>query len=325
MRQSDSVGGPIRCGAFSETAESGEKLIGDSKHIAERALAYEAVSRALLRHYIELFPNLTWVDPEQALAVFAREIQNFRYERGILRKDSSDNANDVVKLMAILRAILANKFEGCLGPDSLAVVEDICARWGIDLVVSKSAQNIPKNIPSNPEAKQEDAEKQACQPEPDMHPKSVCLPPIELEAILDSKTKEIEAAGLCQWGYVTDPDSIDRVLAEIRTLRADQDRQWGGPKHDDTHTEKEWPNFIAKFLNRAAVSAAQMTHTFKPSHNHRTDYEANVLCVAALAVAAIQSSRRRALRTCRECKSVLLSQHRPSCSRQGIVFEESVC
>ena len=41
MRQSDSVGGPIRCGAFSETAESGEKLIGDSKHIAERALAYD--------------------------------------------------------------------------------------------------------------------------------------------------------------------------------------------------------------------------------------------------------------------------------------------
>ena len=118
-------------------------------------------------------------------------------------------------------------------------------------------------------------------------------PPAGLADAIARKTKEFEDASLCQWGYLTDPDSIDRVLSEIRTLRAGQDRQWGGPVHDDTHTEKEWPEFIGKFINRAAVAAAQMTHSFNPGRDHRADYEANVLCAAALAVAAIQSSRRK--------------------------------
>lgn len=44
--------------------------------------------------------------------------------------------------------------------------------------------------------------------------------------------------------------SRDAVYAHIELERQRQDEQWGGPKHDDKHTSREWATFRGKFENR---------------------------------------------------------------------------
>lgn len=86
-----------------------------------------------------------------------------------------------------------------------------------------------------------------------------------------------------------DSAAEDRICLgpEIRSERARQDAQWGGPAHDDEHERYDWPHFIVKFTQRAMASA------------HVDDavailsYESAMVKVAALAIAAIQSSRRK--------------------------------
>ena len=90
---------------------------------------------------------------------------------------------------------------------------------------------------------------------------------------------------------VDDLASIGRVLAEIRIWRAAQDAQWGGPAHDDTHGRRLWVPIIQKFLGRADVCAIDARYT--GDADARVHFEKHLLHVAALAVAAIQSSRRR--------------------------------
>ena len=68
---------------------------------------------------------------------------------------------------------------------------------------------------------------------------------------------------------------------EITECRGKQDARHGGPDHDDTHTWGEWTSFIMKYNDRAAISI---------SH---AEFESNLIHVAALAIAAIQSSRRK--------------------------------
>ena len=46
------------------------------------------------------------------------------------------------------------------------------------------------------------------------------------------------------------PDDIDVLWADILQERRAQDAQWGGPAHDDEHTEEDWVSFIDKFLTR---------------------------------------------------------------------------
>lgn len=81
----------------------------------------------------------------------------------------------------------------------------------------------------------------------------------------------------------TPSDSLSSVLADLCTYRALQDEEHGGPNHDDTHTKQEWRKFIEKFTYKALCSLTD------------DDYQRNMLHVAALAVAAVQSSRRKAL------------------------------
>jgi len=80
---------------------------------------------------------------------------------------------------------------------------------------------------------------------------------------------------------VTATDSIERIVMELKLLRAAQDEQWGGPEHDDTHTWGDWTWFIIKFNDRATQAI---------SHD---DFEYQMKQVMGLAVAAIQSSRRK--------------------------------
>ena len=100
--------------------------------------------------------------------------------------------------------------------------------------------------------------------------------------------------------------TTDGILYEILQERVRQDKQWGGPHHDDQHTYKDWLGFIRKQLNeilshpgdKAALDEA-MKSTFKDSHTGREFsnlqlFEERMVKVAALAVAAIQSERRKA-------------------------------
>jgi hypothetical protein len=106
----------------------------------------------------------------------------------------------------------------------------------------------------------------------------------------------IDSAINRQWEY--QPDSLTLVLQEVGTRRASQDTNHGGPEHDDTHTPFEWSEFMRKFIRRAEnyamdqlkVNPAYATEVTGPEWDM---YENALFDVAALAVAAIQSSRRK--------------------------------
>jgi hypothetical protein len=86
---------------------------------------------------------------------------------------------------------------------------------------------------------------------------------------------------------------IEQSLSkEISALRLAQDAQHGGPEHDDTHTPIEWIGLIESYTHRAQYSWKE-TGDGGFGHLNLPMYEGNLLQVAALAVAAIQSSRRK--------------------------------
>jgi len=75
--------------------------------------------------------------------------------------------------------------------------------------------------------------------------------------------------------------SLQYALARVAERRAKQDAKHGGPAHDDTHSRSEWLMFLEDYVRRARYC-----------ENGET-YEYYLIDVAALAVAAIQSSRRK--------------------------------
>ena len=76
---------------------------------------------------------------------------------------------------------------------------------------------------------------------------------------------------------------IERSLGkELSALRLAQDLAHGGPEHDDTHTPVEWRVFIQIYNNQGEQYATE------PEIR-----ESKLLAIAGLAVAAIQSSRRK--------------------------------
>lgn len=84
-------------------------------------------------------------------------------------------------------------------------------------------------------------------------------------------------------------DGLGGVLATVRSYRAVQDEEHGGPSHDDTHNADDWKRFIDKFNHRARFAV------------RAEDRERDLFHVAALAVAAIQSSRRIRVGKCSAC------------------------
>lgn len=99
---------------------------------------------------------------------------------------------------------------------------------------------------------------------------------------------------------------------EIAYERGVQDKQWGGNIHDE-HDAADWIGFMNKFLNRAAMAAKVILEKEMPNFQFRqistpydadpyAGYEDNLIKVAALAVAAIQSSRRK--RICRTTSTI---------------------
>lgn len=83
---------------------------------------------------------------------------------------------------------------------------------------------------------------------------------------------------------LTDETELDTIFAGIMRKRADQDKQWGGPDHDDTHTPADWCEFIQKFRNRAEFMGIRGRHE---------NYENALFDILGLATAAIESCRRK--------------------------------
>lgn len=77
--------------------------------------------------------------------------------------------------------------------------------------------------------------------------------------------------------------SKENIIVRILSERKNQDRQWGGPRHDDQHNFDEWCQFILKQLNAAM------------SEKGGTALQASrMVRVAALAMASIESMARKA-------------------------------
>jgi hypothetical protein len=86
-------------------------------------------------------------------------------------------------------------------------------------------------------------------------------------------------------------DFIEKILTERRR----QDEQWGGPRHDDGHAYPDWLRFI-----RGQLSGIMLIHGGKQREeealmnpDNLAKFEERMVKVAALAMAAVESTRRK--------------------------------
>ncbi len=73
-------------------------------------------------------------------------------------------------------------------------------------------------------------------------------------------------------------------MLEVIAERKRQDRQWGGPEHDDEHGPDDW----VRFINRHAAFAIDSVETLHASQG-LSEYRRRLVQVAALALAAVKS------------------------------------
>ena len=89
------------------------------------------------------------------------------------------------------------------------------------------------------------------------------------------------------------PVDLVYVAAEIMDRRDRQDAEHGGPAHDDTHAPGDWIGFIRRQTTLALGELIKAVDRGGGTPDRMDFYEDKLLDVAALAVAAIQSSRRK--------------------------------
>lgn len=107
-------------------------------------------------------------------------------------------------------------------------------------------------------------------------------------------TLRAEVAQLARMGgeysrlYSETLDLYNAVLGPMLTRRrAAQDAEHGGPVHDDTHTPREWAEFIRKFAGRAEYQGQFQTAATVAR------YQEAMIDVAGLAISAVLSSQRK--------------------------------
>lgn len=93
------------------------------------------------------------------------------------------------------------------------------------------------------------------------------------------------------------------VYDEIAAERQAQDKSWGGADHDDQHNAFDWVRFMVPHLGKAISVGAEVLdegHWFSASLSGSVRsvplFRQQMVRVAALAVAAIESHDRRAAR-----------------------------
>ncbi len=77
---------------------------------------------------------------------------------------------------------------------------------------------------------------------------------------------------------------MSEVFEEIIKERARQDEEWGGSEHDDEHEPLDWVRFIRKQCRIVENP---------PDRGIVGGYESRMIKIAALALAAVESHRRR--------------------------------
>ncbi len=80
------------------------------------------------------------------------------------------------------------------------------------------------------------------------------------------------------------------VLDQVDAERHQQDEKWGGARHDDDHQRADWVSFIKDHLDRATKAAP----------HDMDEYRQQLLEIAALAVAGIESHDRKQRRARRK-------------------------
>ena len=79
------------------------------------------------------------------------------------------------------------------------------------------------------------------------------------------------------------------VLFDILTERNQQDIQWGGPSHDDTHVSMDWLSYIDYQTDKAIRETAGLMDEKSMIFYTRDRF----MKIAALAIAALESIDRK--------------------------------
>jgi hypothetical protein len=73
--------------------------------------------------------------------------------------------------------------------------------------------------------------------------------------------------------------ALQLILSQVQDEHVRQDAKWGGAEHDDQHIANDWNDFIQWHLRKAVPPIGVPSAT----------YRQNMIAVAALAVAAVES------------------------------------
>lgn len=79
------------------------------------------------------------------------------------------------------------------------------------------------------------------------------------------------------------------ALKDVGAERFNQDKQWGGPRHDDSHAAIEWLDYISHQIDRAGGNSGIVGASGLPAATVR----GRLVKIAALALAGIQSIDRK--------------------------------
>ena len=83
--------------------------------------------------------------------------------------------------------------------------------------------------------------------------------------------------------------AFESIKEQLAIRRALQDKEWGGPVHDDEHELGDWLSFIAKQLLRALTDS--------PENEEWPPYEVRVVDriqnIGALCIACLESVERK--------------------------------
>lgn len=80
--------------------------------------------------------------------------------------------------------------------------------------------------------------------------------------------------------FVATRPQTSLVMMGVNAERLRQDAQWGGPAHDDTHSDEDWLNFITKQAG-------------KVSNSTKSNYRERLVKIASLAIAGLESMDRK--------------------------------
>lgn len=81
------------------------------------------------------------------------------------------------------------------------------------------------------------------------------------------------------------------VYREVDAERERQDAKWGGPTHDDEHDPEDWIAWIEQRCSRADEMVGCPEEEW-PERGPEAEYRRNLVQVAAVAIAAIESMDR---------------------------------